>query len=136
MAPAPDPTVLNEALRRLHRSAILSLALCATGIGIAAFTGPEASAEGGDRSYSWLALTFAVTAILTRRTAPLRAGSLRWLLYGALVSMLAAVSLGVLGAVVALYESQTQVGLLYTLAGALLVLRPPATLSGNASTES
>ncbi len=136
MAPAPDPTVLNEALRRLHRSAIISLALCATGISIAAFAGPEAGAEGSGRSYSGVALALAVTAILTRRTAPLRSGSLRRLLYGALVSMLAAVGLGLLGAVVALRESQTQVGLLYTLAGALLVLRPPARLSDATSTGS
>ncbi len=56
MAPAPDPTTLDQALRRLHRSAIVSLALCATGIGIAAFAGPEADAEGSGRTYSWVAL--------------------------------------------------------------------------------
>ena len=31
-APAPDPAPVNAALRRLHRSAIVSLALCAVAI--------------------------------------------------------------------------------------------------------
>ena len=125
-APAPDPSPVDDALRRLRRSAIASLALCAVGIGIATFTAaaPRSGDVGG--MYSWVALALAGTAILTRRSGFAASRSLRGLVYGSLVSMVAAAGLGILGLAVALREAQTTVGLLYTLAGALLVLRPPA----------
>jgi hypothetical protein len=128
--PAPaDPAPVNDALRRLHRSAIVSLALCAAGIGIAALAGPEPdpNREVG-RGYSWIAVALAAIAIVMRRTGG-RAFSVRRFVYGALVSLVAAAGLGVLGLLVALRESQATTGLLYVLAGALLVLRPPATLA-------
>jgi hypothetical protein len=125
-----DPTPVNDALRRLHRSAIASLALCAAGIGITAFMGPEPDPgrELG-RAYSWSALALAAVAILARRTGTSAVRSVRRYVYGALVSMVAAAGLGMLGMLVALRESQSSTGLLYVLAGALLVLRPPAPLA-------
>jgi hypothetical protein len=134
--PAPDPAPVNDALRRLHRGAIASLALCAAGIGIAALAGsePEPDREVG-RAYSWGALALAAIAILTRRAGGGRAPSLRRFVYTALASLIAAAGLGILGMLVALRESQSTVGLLYVLAGALLVLRPPPVLVRSAPGE-
>ena len=127
-APAPDPAPVNDALRRLHRSAIASLFLCAVGIGLAAFFSAGAPDDEVRPLYSWLALALAATAILTRRSGSRPEGSLRGFVYGSLLSMVAAAGLGLLGLYVAVREAQTTVGLLYTLAGALLVLRAPALL--------
>jgi len=132
-APLPDPTPVNAALRRLHRSTIASLFLCAVGIGIATLSRESAPAGEIEGAYSWVALVLAATAILTRRTGIAPRTSLRSFIYASLASLVAAAGLGMLGLLVALKESQNTVGLLYTLAGALLVLRPPAMLGGSAS---
>lgn len=125
----PDPHALNESLRRLHRSALVSLALCALAIGIAAFvSGEPAPSEEIEGPYSLAALALAAVAILLRRSSAAPRRSLRAFVYGSVLSLLGAVGLGVLGLFVALHESLTTIGLLYTLAGALLALRPPATL--------
>ncbi len=50
--------------------------------------------------------------------------------------MMAAAGLGILGMLVAMVESQHSIGLLYTLAGTLLVLRPPTQLKDDAKTGS
>jgi hypothetical protein len=135
--PAPDPTVVNDALRRLHRSTIASLALCAAGIGIATLAGPDPEPERElGRVYSWAAIALAAIVIVTRRTRAGRSVSVRRFVYGALAGLVAAAGLGILGMLVALRESQTTMGLLYVLAGALLVLRPPAALVASASGDS
>lgn len=126
--PLPDPKPLNDALRRLHRSALTSLAACAVGIGIAMLTRSGGPAGKPAATYSWIAIALAAAAILLRRPARRPHHALRRFLYGTALSMLAATGLGVLGIVVTLRESQTTTGLLYTLAGALLVLRPPPVL--------
>jgi hypothetical protein len=123
---------VNDALRRLHRSAIASLALCAIGIGVATFARSWPPRDDVEDLYSWVALALAVTAILARRSGVRPKGSLRRYVYGSLVGLMAAAGLGVLGLVVALGEGQATVGLLYTLAGTLLVLRPPAMLAARA----
>lgn len=136
VAPVPDPAPVNTALRRLHRSTIASLFLCAIGIGITSFTreGPPRDEVGG--MYSWVALALAATAILTRRSGAAASGSLRGFIFASLVSMMAAAGLGLLGMLVAMVESQHSIGLLYTLAGALLVLRPPILLKDSEGTGS
>ncbi len=135
-APVPDPAPVNTALRRLHRSTIASLFLCAVAIGIASFTREGSSGDEVRGMYSWVALALAATAILTRRSRAAASGSLRGFIYASLVSMMAATGLGILGMLVALIESQNTIGLLYTLAGALRVLRPPTPLKDNAETGS
>ncbi len=131
-APAPDPAPVNTALRRLHRSTVASLFLCAVGIGIASFTQEGSPRDEVGGMYSWVALALAATAILTRRSGAAATGSLRGFIYASLVSMMAAAGLGILGMLVALIESQNTIGLLYTLAGALLALRPPTPLKDDA----
>jgi len=135
-SPVPDTAPVNDALRRLHRSAVVSLALCALAIGIATFLRSDTPADDVRPLYSWVALALAGTAILTRRSGARPSGSLRVFVYGSLLSMVAAAGLGILGMLVAVRESQTTVGLLYTLAGALLVLRPPAVLGSSAEAGS
>ena len=135
-APAPDPAPVNTALRRLHRSTIASLFLCAVGIGIASFTHEASPRDEVGGMYSWVALALAATAILTRRSTAAASGSLRGFIYASLISMVAAAGLGILGMLVAMVESQHSIGLLYTLAGALLVLRPPTPLKDSARTGS
>lgn len=127
-----DPSALNDSLRRLHRSAIVSLALCAIGIGIASIAGTSPPPDTTTARYSPLALALAAVAILLRRSSTGPRRSLRTFVYGSVVSLLGAVGLGLLGLFVALRESQLSMGLLYTLAGALLALRPPPTLRTDA----
>ncbi len=136
VAPVPDPAPVNTALRRLHRSTIASLFLCAIGIGIASFTHEGSPPDEVGGLYSWVALALAATAILTRRSGAAASSSLRGFIYASLVSMMAAAGLGILGMLVALIKSQNTVGLLYTLAGTLLVLRPPIPLKDSARTGS
>lgn len=124
--PSPDASAWNDSLRRLHRSAVVSLALCALGIGMMTFT-TTPPADEVTSTYSLAALALAGLAIVLR-PAVTSTRSLRSFVYGSVVSMLGAVGLGLLGLLVALRESQTSVGLLYALAGTLLVLRPPPTI--------
>jgi hypothetical protein len=84
--------------------------------------------DGVEPSYSLVALALAGLAILLRRSASVPRRSLRAFVYGTALSLLGAVGLGLLGLFVAVRESQFTVGLLYTLAGALLALRPPPTI--------
>lgn len=127
---------MNAALRRLHKSSIASLALCAVGIGIASLSRDGAVTDPVGGMYSWVALGLAATAIVARRSSSAASGSLRSFVYASVASMVAASGLGVLGILVALTESQTTVGLLYTLAGTLLVLRPPTPVQDSAGSGS
>ena len=131
-----DPSALNDSLRRLHRSAIVSLALCAVGIGIVVIASDAPAPEADPGRYSLPALALAALAILTRRSAVGPRSSLRAFVYGSVVSMLGAVGLGLLGLFVTLRDQQATLGLLYALAGALLVLRPPPVLRPPADEES
>jgi hypothetical protein len=127
-APLPDPSPLNESLRRAHRSALVSVAICALAIG-GMMLGSETTGAGEvERSYSLAAIGLAAISLLARRSLGPRAQQLRGFVYATLASMLCAVGLGVLGIVVALRTQEFGVGLLYALAGALLLLRPPPRL--------
>lgn len=121
-----DPTPLNDALRQLHRSALVSLALCGIGIGLMAYNGgPGGPFDAG--ASRWPALLLAALAIGLRRPRRLARRGLRPYLYGTVASLLAAVGLGVLGIVMA-SQAQPAVGCLYALGGALLLFQPPARL--------
>ena len=126
-APSPDPSQLDAALRRVHRGVLATLAVCALLIGAAAGAGEGFSEMEVDRRWSVAALALAAGTILTRRSTK---GTPRQIVYRTLVSMVLAGGLGLLGVAIALREDQTTVGLLYTLAGGILSLRPPTTLAG------
>jgi hypothetical protein len=125
----PDPSPLNDALRRAHRSALASVAICAVAIGAMMLASDARSQGEVDRVYSLVALGLAAGSMLARRSVGPRAPRLRAFVYAALGSILCAVGLGVLGIVVALRTQEFSIGLLYALAGALLLLRPPPRLA-------
>ena len=107
----------------------MSVAVCAAAIGVLMFAS-DAPSEGEVESiYSVSALGLAAGSMLARRSVGPRSHQLRVFVYATLASMLCAVGLGALGIVVALRTDEFSVGLLYALAGALLLLRPPATLT-------
>lgn len=126
--PLPDPAPVNDALRKMHRSALVSVAVCAVVTGALGLSGSEAQEEDVTRLYSFGALALAAVAILARRSVAGRTPQLRRFVYASVLSMLACVGLGLLGFAVAYREGQVAVGLLYVLAGALLLLRPPPRL--------
>lgn len=120
-----DPKPLNDALRRLHRASIGSLALCGLGIGAMALTRePQAFDAGSSR---WFAIVLAALAILSRRSVA-GGARLRVFLYTTVASLVSCVGLGVLGVFMAA-RGQPAVGALYTLAGAVLLLSPPPRLA-------
>ena len=124
----PDPTPVNDALRRLHRSALLGILICAVALGIMLFGGTGDSSEQVDQRYTYAALALAAVAILARRTSTRGDEKLRTFVYGSISSLMAAMGLGLLGIAIGMREGQTSTGLLYTLAGAVLLLRPPPRL--------
>ncbi len=120
-----DPAPLNDALRRLHRASIVSIALCGLAIGALAFAREGAEFDPGPSR--WVAILLAALAILARRSVA--AGvRLRVFLYTSVASLVACVGLGVLGVFVAT-QGQPVVGALYTLGAAILLLRPPPKLA-------
>ena len=120
---APNPGPLDTSLRRLRLTALLALAACTAGIGLHALRNPASDADL-DRGFVWVAFSLAAVSILTRRTGT--ASGPRAFVALQIASNLAAVALGLLGAWLALRYDQIQAGLLYNVAAALLLLRPPA----------
>lgn len=122
--PPTDPAALDAALRSLRRSALIALALFALGIGVLALRSGAEPGPEVDRRVTWGALALAGASILSRRS--LRApASARAFLFTQVASILCAVGLGLLGALLAIRAGQWQVGLLYDLAAALLLVRAP-----------
>jgi hypothetical protein len=125
--PAPDPEPINRGLRRVHWSVLGTLAVCALLIGARAL-GEKPPQGDLDRSWSIAALCLAVGAILARRAAGGRIDDVRRFVVRTVAGLLLAGSLGVLGVAVAWATGRLETGLLFTVAGGLLSLRPPARL--------
>lgn len=125
---SPDPTPLNDALQRLRNASGASLLLCGLAIGAIAWTRESEVVFDAGRS-RYIAMGLAAVAILARRRPELARRGLRPFLYASVGSLMACVGLGLLGIVVAL-QGQTTVGGLYTLAGAILLLRPMPRFAG------
>jgi hypothetical protein len=119
----PDPAVLVAALRSMRRRSLLALAVCAAGIAILGLTTTQHPDAPIDRRYPVSALGLAGLSILTRRGISGRA-SARTIVALHVTSCVGAVGLGLLGALLAAREGQAAVGLLYSAAGALLLVRP------------
>jgi len=117
---ATGPDDLIASLRRPRHAALLVLAACALATGVLALSEPETGPV--DRRYTVAALALAAASIFTRRsvpgTDPARLVTLQR------VSCTAAALLGLLGLALAVRDQQASVGLLYCVAGALLLLRP------------
>lgn len=124
---APDPTPVNRALRHVHRAVMATLAVSALVIAVDSRLQPAAPPPQEASGPSLVALALAAVAIFARRSLrPGRPG--RAFVYATLASFVCVAGLGLLGVYVALARDQTTPGLLYTLAGALLGLRPPPRL--------
>ncbi len=122
-AATPDPTSLNQALRRMHRSSLATLALCALWIAISGDVGsgdPEPR-----REYTLLALGLGLGSIVLRRFASSPSVALRSRVHLTLASLALAALIGVVGVATSLVEADSQTGLLLTLGAAILCLRPP-----------
>jgi uncharacterized membrane protein len=117
---APDPNALVAALRRPRHVALLVLAVCALATGVLTLSEPMTGPV--DQRYTLAALALAAASIFTRRSVPGADPARLVALQRA--SCAAAALLGPLGLALAVREHQASVGLLYCVAGALLLLRP------------
>jgi hypothetical protein len=122
---APPESVADEpVLRRVHLAVLAILAGSALAIATLGAQSPEPGSE--PPFYSLAAVALAALAILSRGALVGPAPRLPHMRRRAVTSLLCAGALGALGLGVGISEAQQQTGLLYTLAGALLALRPPA----------
>jgi len=132
----PDPTPVNRALQRVHYGVLVTLAICALVIAVDGRV-HEAPPPPPDESgnHPGVALALAAVAILARRSVrPWRPD--RRFVYTTLASLVCVAGLGLLGVYVGLVRDHTTAGLLYTLAGTLLGLRPPPRISVASAGES
>ena len=120
-ANSDNVAALNSALRRVHRSVLASLVVCALVVWTAG--NPDASGAADPR-FSWIAFGLAAASILVRRALP--SGPLgRRHLKQLLASLLLPGSVGGVGVVLAATGGPRGIGLLYVLGAAILALRPP-----------
>jgi hypothetical protein len=125
---------MNQALGRVHRGVQVILLVCALVIASGGLSDP-ASHDGIDRIYSIAALGLAAGSILLRRSALSRSDDPRTAVGRSLGGLILSAGLGLLGVVVALREGAGSIGLLYTLAGGFLSLRPPVRIADTARSE-
>lgn len=118
----------------MHRGVQGILLICALVIASGGLP-DSATPDRIDRVYSLAALALAAGAILLRRSAVYRGGDPRLALGRSLGSLILSAGLGLLGVVVALREGAGSIGLLYTLAGGFLSLRPPVRIAAPAGSE-
>jgi peptidoglycan/LPS O-acetylase OafA/YrhL len=123
------PNDLNLALRRVQRSVLATLAVCA---GVIAFSGESrASADATALSprFTYTAIAFGLLSIVTRRRPGRPLASPRTHVALSLVSLLAAGGVGIVGVAAALSGEPRATALLCVLAGAIFALRSPAPLA-------
>ncbi len=111
----------NSALRRVHRSVLATLVICA----LVVWTAGDPDASGPvDPRFSWVAFGLAAASILVRRAAaPGQLGPRHR--KQLLASLLLAGSVGGVGVVLAAGGGPRSIGLLYVLGAAILAVRPP-----------
>jgi hypothetical protein len=126
---------VNQALRRVHRAVQGILLVCALVI-VSGGLGEPAARDGIDRIYSVAALGLAAGSILLRRSAIARGDDPRVAVGRSLGGLILSAGLGILGVVVAMREGAGSIGLLYTLAGGFLSLRPPVRIVDSGRGES
>lgn len=113
---------LNASLRRAHRSALVTLALCAVFCALQQWPQEE---PPPDRHTTVVAVALALSTIVLRRfsTSPVMGARPR---VGVLMASYgAAVALGLTGAYAASMLSAVQTGLVFCVAAAIFCLRPP-----------
>jgi len=122
-APPTNPDALNQALRRVHRGVLATLAVCAVVVWL---TTAADAIEVTPRGYVWAAVALGAVAILVRpfRTLPL--GNPKLAVARILLSLLCAAGVGLVGVASAAAGGPRTTALGYALAGAIFALRAPA----------
>jgi hypothetical protein len=131
MTRPPDPATdaargepLAASLRTLHRSVLGLLAVCAA---VAVLAGPsEDTGALPPRSWTIGAVVLALGVITSRRLAASPVIGARARIHLTIATLAFAGALGLLAAGLAIRHGATQSALVFTLAAALFVLRPPA----------
>jgi drug/metabolite transporter (DMT)-like permease len=113
---------MNSSLRRLHVVVLVTLVLSAALVALGPISDPP---PGPSPGYSLAALLIACVSIFARRQPGQPFSDVRPILRRAIVGLAFAGLLGPLGVLIALREGAQTTGLLYSLAGAFLSLRPP-----------
>jgi hypothetical protein len=117
---------LTQALRRVHRSVLGTIVVCAIVIASAADPADDAGLGGADRRFTLAALALGIASILARRQAEAVGLSPRLRLWLAVAGMLLAGAIAVVGVALAVTQDEREAALLYALAAAILALRRPA----------
>jgi len=128
-----DPTIrpaaaneLANALRTTHRCVLALLAACA--LFLAVTSGSTDEPTGSDlppRPFTLAAVGLALGVIATRRVATSPAIGLRTRVALSIASLALAALLGLVASALGVLHGATQPALMFTLAAALIVLRPP-----------
>lgn len=121
----PRAQELTRALRRVHRSVLATIAVCALVIATAADPADDAGLGGTDPRFALAALALGISSILARRQAEAVGLSPRLRLLLALAGMLLAGAIALVGVVLAVTKDEREPALLYALGGAILALRRP-----------
>jgi hypothetical protein len=125
-----DPAeALERSLRRLRRSVLVSLGVCAAVLAAGAARETARAAPVPPWPYLAGALALAVVSVAARGPAPASAPLTRARLHALLASFVCAAAIGGLGVGLAIAEGMWRAGLLYTVAGLLLAIRPPPRLT-------
>lgn len=121
----PDPgRTLARAVRTLHRCVLGLLAACALVVALAAES--SSAQDVPPRSYTLVAVGLALGVVATRRLSTSPVISARACARLSIVSLALAGALGLVAAALGAQHGATQSALVFTLAAALFVLRPPA----------
>jgi len=120
----PPGSELHSSLRRVHRSVLAGLAVCALVVATAG-SSEATQAEANPATYT-VAIVLALGSILARRAAPATAGRRQVILV--LASLVLALGVGGAGVALSAGGGPRTTGLLYVLGGCLLALRPPSSI--------
>jgi len=112
---------LDAALRRVQRGVLITFAVCAVVIAVAAPSGPGTPPA---RGFPIAAVALALGSVLARQASA--AARARARVYLALASLLLAACVGLVGVALALQGGPRGTALAYALGGAILCLRPSA----------
>jgi hypothetical protein len=122
-APVPASQI-DVALQRVRRAVLLTFAVCAAVIAVAAPSGPGTPPASG---FPIAAIGLGLASVLSRQLSVAAPARVR--VYLSLASLLLAGGIGLVGVALALQGGPRATGLAYALGGAILCLRPPARLA-------
>jgi peptidoglycan/LPS O-acetylase OafA/YrhL len=128
-APPASELALNRALRRVHRSVLVTLAVCAAVIAVSSEPEAPASSANSSRGFTYTAIALGVTAIVTRRRQAASAANPRAHVALSVASLLSACGVGITGVAAGAAGEARTTALAFVLAGAIFALRPPTPIA-------